>query len=145
MATDFAFNNSIDHVKGLAIMLVVLGHIASPLGVVIFSFHIPLFFFLGGIFIKHTYSISDFLQKNFVRLIIPFFIFGVLGLVVNEIKNILLHRPQEDIVQSITGLLFWMDMPHLQHYGFVLWFLPTPFERVWFSVEGYVISRLAQG
>jgi fucose 4-O-acetylase-like acetyltransferase len=138
MASDFAFNNSIDNVKGLAILLVVLGHIASPLSIVIFSFHIPLFFFLGGMFIKHAYSISVFLQKNFVRLIIPFFIFGVLGLVVNDIKNLLLHRPQEDFVQSITGLLFWMDMPHLQHYGFVLWFLPALF---WARILSFCLTK----
>lgn len=121
------FGNSITQVKGLAILLVVLGHIASPFSAAIFSFHIPLFFFLGGIFIKATYPTADFLKMSFVRLIVPYFIFGALGWLVNGIKNILLHRPQEDILQSMAGLLFWMDAPHLQHYGFVLWFLPALF------------------
>jgi len=127
MPGNSAFSNTITQVKGVAILLVVLGHIASPLGGIIFSFHIPLFFFLGGIFIKLAYPGADFLKKNLVRLIVPYFIFGALGLVVNDIKNVLLHRPQEDIFQSIIGLLYWMDAPHLQHYGMVLWFLPALF------------------
>ena len=53
----FVSNSSLDNTftqaKGLAILLVVFGHIASPLGLAIFSFHIPLFFFLGGVFIKN--------------------------------------------------------------------------------------------
>jgi fucose 4-O-acetylase-like acetyltransferase len=127
MASDSAFSNTITHVKGFAILLVVLGHIDSPLGAAVFSFHIPLFFCLGGIFIKSSYPAADFLKKNFIRLIVPYLIFGVMGWLVNDIKNVLLHRPSEDLFQSITGLLFWMDMPHLKHYGFVLWFLPALF------------------
>lgn len=127
MTVNSVFSNSITYVKGLAILLVVLGHITSPLGVVIYSFHIPLFFFLGGVFIKTANPAADFLKKNFTRLIVPYFIFGGLGLFANGIKNILLHRPQEELFQSIVGLLFWMDAAHLQHYGFVLWFLPALF------------------
>lgn len=121
------FSRSITQVKGFAILLVVLGHIASPLSDAIFSFHIPLFFFLGGVFIKTAYPLADILKKNFDRLFVTYFIFGALGLLVNDIKNVLLHRPQEDVFQSMTGLLFWMDAPHLQHYGMVLWFLPALF------------------
>jgi fucose 4-O-acetylase-like acetyltransferase len=138
MASDFAFSNSITHVKGVAILLVVLGHISSPFGTAIFSFHIPLFFFLGGIFTKTTYSVADFMKRNFVRLIVPYFIFGAFGLMVNDIKNVLLNRPQEDLFPSLTGLLFWMDAPHLQHYGFVLWFLPALF---WARVFSFCLMK----
>ena len=138
MSNNSPLNNTITQVKGLAILLVVFGHIASPLGPAIFSFHIPLFFFLGGMFIKTEHSPIEFLKRNFVRLIIPFFIFGALGLLVNDLKNILLHRPLEDFIQSIIGLLFWMDEPHLQHYGFVLWFLPALF---WARMLSYCLLK----
>lgn len=138
MSNDSVFSNTINQVKGLAILLVVLGHIASPLGVTIFSFHIPLFFFLGGVFIKTTYPTRDFLKKNFIRLIAPYLIFGALGLLVNDVKNFLLHRPMEDFLQSVIGLLFWMDAQHLQHYGLVLWFLPALF---WARIIAYFLIK----
>lgn len=129
-----SFSDSITYVKGLAILLVVLGHIDSPFGVVIFSFHIPLFFFLGGIFIKTTHAPSDFLRRNLARLIVPYLIFGALGLLVNDVKNVLLHRPVAELLHELAGLLFWMDAKHLQHYGLVLWFLPALF---WARMASY--------
>jgi acyltransferase len=127
MVDDSVFSNAITQVKGLAILLVVLGHISSPFGVAIFSFHIPLFFFLGGVFIKPDYPFPYFLRRNLIRLIVPYLIFGALGLVVNDVKNVLLHRPLEDFFHNIAGLLFWMDASRLKHYGMVLWFLPALF------------------
>ena len=121
------FNETADRAKGLAILLVVLGHINSPFGEVIYSFHIPFFFFLAGIFIKTSYTGGDYFAKNFNRLMIPFLIFGTMGLLVTAIKNMLLHRPLEPMSESLTGLLYWMDAPHMHHYGFILWFLPALF------------------
>lgn len=121
------FSLTIDQAKGLAILLVVLGHISSPAGTFIFSFHMPLFFFLAGIFIKTSYSSREYLAKGVERLIVPFLIFGALGLFATFIKDILLHRPLEPLQESLTGLLFWADTNHMHHYGFVLWFLPALF------------------
>jgi acyltransferase len=138
MAADPAFSNTITRVKGLAILLVVLGHIASPFTAAIFSFHIPLFFFLGGIFIKTGHAPADFLKRNLLRLMLPYLIFGVLGLLVNDIKEVLLHRPVADLLLEVTGLLFWMDSKHLQHYGMVLWFLPALF---WARMASYGLLK----
>jgi fucose 4-O-acetylase-like acetyltransferase len=121
------FSESIAEIKGVAILLVVLGHLTSPLGPAIFSFHIPLFFFLGGIFIKAEHGLAAFLRKNFVRLILPFLLCGAFGILTTAVKNIVLHRPVEKFTDSFSGLLIWMDHPHLQHYGYVLWFLPALF------------------
>ena len=49
--------NHIATARGIAILLVVLGHCFHsaevPLNRVILSFHMPLFFFLSGVFAKH--------------------------------------------------------------------------------------------
>lgn len=48
----------IDITRGLAMLLVILGHcnmfIDAPLNKFILSFHMPLFFFISGIFAKST-------------------------------------------------------------------------------------------
>lgn len=121
------FSETVDRAKGLAILLVVLGHIASPLGEVIYSFHVPLFFFLAGLFIKTSYSDKSYLTKGAERLILPFLIFGALGFLATLIKNVLLHRPIEPLAESLAGLLYWSDPIHMHHYGLVLWFLPALF------------------
>lgn len=80
----------IDGLKGLAIILVVCGHIAeksmgingTPFNRMYGSFHMPLFIFLSGLFAyKGIEQISGtvilhFLQKKAVRILLPFLVIG---------------------------------------------------------------------
>jgi len=120
--------NWIDNLKAIGILAVILGHIASPFGAFIFSWHMPLFFILAGFFIKYELSMKEFFIKDFKRLMIPYFIFAIVGLVLEPLKRIALHRDSLDYLYEIQGIFIWMDMPSLiNHYGFVLWFLPALF------------------
>lgn len=80
----------IDKLKGLAIILVVMGHIAeksigikdSVFNLFYGSFHMPLFMFLSGIFAYKSfkrYSINEsliFLKKKALRILLPFLVVG---------------------------------------------------------------------
>lgn len=117
----------INVIKGIAILLVVFGHMGSPYWSAVYTFHMPLFFFLGGLFINTKGTYRNFLEKNFVRLILPYFLFCIVGYLVNFLKNIALSRPQEPIIEVLIGIFLWGDISHLHHYGLVLWFLPALF------------------
>lgn len=120
--------NWVDALKTLGILAVVLGHITSPFGGFIFSWHMPLFFMIAGFFMKFELPFGTFAAKNFNRLMIPYFIFAFIGLGVEILKRMGLHRDGLNYVNEIKGILFGMDMNALiHHYGFVLWFLPTLF------------------
>ncbi|WP_024609249.1 MULTISPECIES: acyltransferase family protein [Pseudoalteromonas] len=70
--------NYIDNMKALGIFFVVLGHAAwldENLYILIYSFHMPLFFFLSGyLFFKKSLYKVEFL-KIIQRLVIPFLFF----------------------------------------------------------------------
>lgn len=79
----------IDALKGLAIILVVWGHIAeksmgingTPFNWMYGSFHMPLFIFLSGLFayngIKGTWEYAfQFLKKKAIRILLPFVVVG---------------------------------------------------------------------
>lgn len=118
----------VDNLKVLGIFSVILGHIASPFTVLIFSFHMPLFFILSGFFIKFDLTLKDFVLKDFKRLMIPYFIFAILGLLAEILKRCILHRDSLNILDELHGLFIWMDMNSLMNtYSFVLWFLPALF------------------
>ena len=120
--------NWVDNIKTIGILSVILGHINSPLNLFIFSWHMPLFFFLSGFFIDTKKSINDFVVNNFNRLMIPYFIFSTLALIIEPIKRTLLGREDIDVLSELIGIFFFMDYPHLVNtYGFVLWFLPALF------------------
>lgn len=72
-------NPTIDILRGIAIFLVVFGHI-SHIGwtrTYIWGFHIPIFFFISGmLFNENKYnSITNFIKSKFRTLIIPYGIF----------------------------------------------------------------------
>lgn len=120
--------NWVDNLKALGILAVILGHIASPFGSFIYSWHMPLFFMIAGFFIKYDLTIKEFIIKDFKRLMIPYFIFAIVGLVMETLKRMVLHRESLDYIHELQGIFIWMDMAFLiNSYAFVLWFLPALF------------------
>ena len=118
----------VDTLKFIGILLVILGHINFPLNGFIYTWHMPLFFMVSGFFIKFETSFKDFIVKNFKRLMIPYFIFSIIGLFMEMLKRYLLHREALDYVHEIKGIFIYMDFAGLCNtYAFVLWFLPALF------------------
>lgn len=73
-----------DIVKGIGIILVVIGHCIdsqSYIGHVIWAFHMPLFFITSGIFLSQKYSFCEFVKKKSKRLLVPLFVFSVILIV----------------------------------------------------------------
>jgi acyltransferase len=72
----------LDSVKALGIFLVVFGHMIphSPLKQYVYSFHVPLFFFVSGyLFDRRKYNFGQFLRRRFSSLIIPYLFFAALS------------------------------------------------------------------
>jgi len=117
----------LDMAKGIGIFFVILGHIEfiqeSTLRW-IFSFHMPLFFVIGGIIAFHKkeqeQSPADYLKRKFCGILIPYISFSLILLSMNLtgylLKNSIFNEIQliRQFVDSITG------------YGIhILWFLPA--------------------
>ena len=117
-------NPLIDIARGLGIILVVFGHnwiIAHEHGVLfrlVFSFHMPLFFFLSGLFLNETESVGRFIKLRADTLLKPFFVvlmvWGLARLVIAKIAVL----PYFFGVLYATGhTIEWVP----------LWFLPHLF------------------
>lgn len=63
----------IDVAKGIAMLCIVLGHLGIPqITQIVFTFHVPVFFFITGYFIRQNTSRKVYIQKKFRTLIIPY-------------------------------------------------------------------------
>ncbi len=65
----------IDIAKGIGIICVVIGHVIpyGPLWYFIYSFHMPLFFFISGMVCNYSkYTIKAFVYRRLKTLLIPF-------------------------------------------------------------------------
>lgn len=134
--------NWIDSLKAAGIFAVVLGHIASPFGEFIFSWHMPLFFMVAGFFLKFDRNFKEQIARDSRRLLIPYFVFAVVGLLIEVGKRALLNRETLSCFEELIGIFFKMDFQALMNtYAYPLWFLPALF---WGRLITAAICRYAR-
>ena len=109
-----AKDNKIDCARGMAAILMVIGHMGLQNGFTqyIYSFHMPLFFFLSGICIGKSNteeSIIKHIVKRTKRLLVPYILFSLI-FSVPQYKNYILcfYASRESLYQagSMTSLWF---------------------------------------
>lgn len=120
---------TIDRMKGIGILLMVLGHCAIPLilNKAIFAFHMPLFFIVSGYLYKEK-TIRNVISRNFKKILIPYFI------TIAIVTPICLLRYGNDWILTI---LFTKNVPSICGYdwrGYIgpLWFLLAFFNTALF-------------
>lgn len=95
----------VDTARGLAMLCVILGHMGlNNLNILIYSFHMPLFFLIAGHFQKKENHII-FIKKKAKTLLVPYLFTGAVLIFFTQLNNtakIILHR---DDAQSAKYLL----------------------------------------
>jgi fucose 4-O-acetylase-like acetyltransferase len=116
----------LDIARGIGILLVVLGH--NDLGAlspfsrqVIYSFHIPLFFFLSGYFINTSVPFVEYLQKRFHTVLKPY-LFTILLIYFASVsfEKMGFQNAIVRILKALYGSINYLDWGQL-------WFLPHLF------------------
>ncbi len=118
----------IDILKGLGIVLVVMGHtpaFAEPYWV--YSFHMPLFFFVVGLLFpeKSKTNLPVFLKKRAIRRLAPYLIYSVIAVALSDLIFRHFARTDHDPVSLAsyeTGLFTGFPRADV-----VLWFYPVLF------------------
>lgn len=95
----------IDALRAFAIILVIIGHanrMPAMLQKLIYGFHMPLFFILAGyLFREEKYEdLSDLVKIKFRQYIVPFFVLGVINLLLNAIRESLSMGKRELLVST---------------------------------------------
>ncbi|GAA0787502.1 acyltransferase family protein [Hathewaya limosa] len=124
----------IDSLRGIAILLVILGHCTPYIGHkahiwhIIYSFHIPLFFIISGYLFKEK-NFLDLILKDLKRLLLPYIITLLILLIYNLLK--FPFNSYYIFKVSLLTILYGSGpvpvfIPYLGSVG-CLWFLPTLF------------------
>ncbi len=94
--------NYIDIARGIAIILMVLGHIHHiPLRTFIFSFHMPLFIIVSGMFFNTKENLKDIVKKIVKNLFIPY----MLAIWFTHILNFIFYKQSINVI-TITIQIF---------------------------------------
>ena len=116
----------IDIARGIAIILMVLGHVcqAGWKRTIIFSFHMPLFIIISGMFFKKDEKFKDSFKKMLKNLIIPYIITITIANVIKYMvygKIIDIPRLLQEIILGYSnGKTFFKEVNGTS----VLWFIP---------------------
>lgn len=121
--------DDIDMVKGIGIILVVIGHstyVSENVLTWLASFHMPLFFVASGILFAHKRSYEEpfasYVKKRFCGMMIPYFWFSLIYIGVDYYY--LYAHPEVIDLQFIHSAI----LQAVSLYGIsVLWFLPAIF------------------
>ncbi len=97
-----------DIAKGIGVLLVVIGHVQElpfPFLVWIFSFHIPLYFFLSGLFVKKETSepFLTALKKNAKGLLVPYCVFSAIFILLDVLLKDPFSSPRLEVKLFLTG------------------------------------------
>ena len=131
----------IDTLRGLAMILVLVGHNDTSLTKYIYSFHMPLFFFISGLVYKNDNSdFKEFVKKRFKGLMIPYFSLALLlyflWMPLMHTQEIVLYR--ENMIRNFIGIFYSQGSVNMA-WGLQLWFLPCLFVT---SIIFYFISKI---
>lgn len=126
----------IDTAKGIGLLCVILGHLHLPyISTWIYTFHIPLFFFLSGcVFAGNKYSFKEYFIRKFKSLVIPYFVLGVVILLFNYICFFFQKTP---ICMYIETTFNFFKQEHF----WTVWFLAALFLV---EIIYYIIYKLCK-
>lgn len=120
----------VDICKALGIFLVLIGHTLRDVEgvVVIYSFHMPLFFFLSGlVFNKDKFDTFSFFKSRFNSLILPYVFFYLATLAYYIICESRFRSLELTFWQQIAGMFVGSQMNEWMSHNGILWFLPCLF------------------
>ena len=127
----------IDDAKALAIYLMIVGHLGycEVADLLIYGFHIPLFFIVSGLFFNPNRSLRENVSKGFKQLIVPYLCFEIINLSIGWVSPYLhpeKFRGMEGLgilKAALLGILIGQD--YVTKISFLplgpLWFLVALF------------------
>lgn len=120
-------NKRIDVLKAIGIILVVAGHSGSPIRNYIYTFHMPLFFFISG-FLRYGQGekkAKDFLKSKTKSIIIPYIIFWMISMLIyNNVFYLITNGSIPDFgLNQIKGLILGGKWLSSYSNNFPLWYL----------------------
>ena len=119
----------LDVLKGIGIILVVIGHVYSNRTVFnwLYSFHMPLFFLVAGWVYKEKSVLTD-IKRRIQTIVVPYFSFGLLVLFYWQVIERRFRDSDMSFMDSLLGL-FSGSYDNLD-FNVHLWFLPCFFVTV---------------
>lgn len=137
---------SIDIAKAIGIFLIVLGHTLEfgELRKFIYSFHVPLFFFLSGLCFSRKKNII-FIKKKILTIYVPYLIVSIISIGIYTILGPNIEADNLNLFDNIKGMLYANPNLNNMQWNQPLWFLPAlMIQLILINVFENIISNTEQ-
>ncbi|HKM03805.1 MAG TPA: acyltransferase family protein [Lachnospiraceae bacterium] len=126
----------IDMAKGLGIILVIVAHLQPTFFTQeIYTFHMPLFFFLSGyVFSVERYKLLPFIKRKSKTILVPYFLLGIPMILFTFLQMIMDHKVESPGAYGAVIIAFL-----LQKKLWTIWFLTCLFLT---NLLFYFIARM---
>lgn len=124
----------VDIAKGIAIICIILGHLENwSINRIVFTFHVPIFFFITGYFLNTKRNTMEFIKIKFRTLIMPYMITCIFMILLGTWKGQLVYADgisemKRWLIASLYGaggrLTTHLNIPGIG----AIWFLLASFE-----------------
>lgn len=79
----------IDIAKGIAMICIILGHLGNAnINRIVFTFHVPIFFFITGYVTNSKRDLNDFIKNKARTLIVPYMITSIVIIIIGTLKGV---------------------------------------------------------
>lgn len=144
---DFNERNPIsDIMKGIGMIMVIIGHTTNVLNPIIYTIHMPLFFIVSGYYMKEGRSIKETVKKGIRNLLLPYFLTCLCIIVYKNLVSFIektnaLEMSIVWIKASLFGLPGNYIAPNIHGIQMIgaIWFLEALF---WARVELCLVFRI---
>lgn len=140
---------SVDILKGIAILTVVIGHsgFGSYISKYLASFHMQVFFLLSGLLYrpKKYQCFGDLFKRKARTILVPYCFFAAITIVLCAIVSVVTHSNPYDFPNCLLGLI-WSNRSIFPVTGGI-WFLQCLFwvEIVFWLIESHTSSKILFG
>ena len=128
-------NQSVDTLKGIGIILMIVAHTYGPNNIIwslIFSFHMPLFFIVSGLFFKER-SFEDTIRKTTRQLLIQYIFICISIIILSQLRRP--HPITSDLKEILYGIgpgWFIIAMAQVRLYFTLIY---KTFKRFYFIIS----------
>lgn len=122
----------IDIAKGIAVICIILGHLGNDsINRVVFTFHVPIFFFITGYFISQNKPVKEFILGKFRTLIVPYIFTCLLIICLGTVEGFIKGKATTAFKTWVFASLYGAGDSYTQPFYIpaigALWFLLATF------------------
>ncbi len=121
----------IDILKGIGILLVIIGHVylGEWVSRLVYMFHMPLFFFISGYLFNFGRSVKQYFVNKTLHLIVPYFSFLILVYIPGAITRLPYYSINSKLIENLILIAkpFVLGGRMLTGWSSVFWFVTCLF------------------